>query len=208
VKSKLSSAAKATPPTKSKGSAAITPASGSGKKLGRPRKDSSASPAAATPAGRKTSTPQSKTKANTSASPGKSKGTARVFRLEFTLEDAIGSHACSLDANMRVTNGIPLGCPLFLTVHTVNCVETLKVIRLQGNRLHIPRRWQGRVAHRPARLTLAPSVVGLLLTSALSSLSLNEVWWSKGLLLLSRNDGSTYQHHVSWMVEDAFSLMY
>jgi hypothetical protein len=26
-----------------------------------------------------------------------------------TLEDAIGSHACSLEANMRVTNGIPLG---------------------------------------------------------------------------------------------------
>jgi hypothetical protein len=24
----------------------------------------------------------------------------------------IGSHACSLEANMRVTNGIPLGCPL------------------------------------------------------------------------------------------------
>jgi hypothetical protein len=28
------------------------------------------------------------------------------------LEDAIGSHACSLEANMRVTNGIPLGSPL------------------------------------------------------------------------------------------------
>jgi hypothetical protein len=35
-------------------------------------------------------------------------GTVRVFRLKFTLEDAIGSHACSLDANTRVTNGIPL----------------------------------------------------------------------------------------------------
>jgi hypothetical protein len=33
----------------------------------------------------------------------------RVFRQEFTLEDAIGSHACSVDANMQVTNGIPLG---------------------------------------------------------------------------------------------------
>jgi hypothetical protein len=29
---------------------------------------------------------------------------------------------------MCVTNGIPLGCPLFLPVHTVNCVQTLKVI--------------------------------------------------------------------------------
>jgi hypothetical protein len=29
---------------------------------------------------------------------------------EWTLEDAIGSHACWLEANMRVTNGIPLGC--------------------------------------------------------------------------------------------------
>jgi hypothetical protein len=27
---------------------------------------------------------------------------------------------------MRVTNGIPLGCPRFLPVDTVNCVQTLK----------------------------------------------------------------------------------
>jgi thioredoxin reductase (NADPH) len=38
--------------------------------------------------------------------------TVRVFRQKFTLEDAIGSHACSLEANMRVTNGIPLGSSL------------------------------------------------------------------------------------------------
>jgi hypothetical protein len=31
-----------------------------------------------------------------------------------------------LEASMRLTNGIPLGCPLFLPVHTVNCVQTLK----------------------------------------------------------------------------------
>jgi len=31
-------------------------------------------------------------------------------RQDFALEDAIGSHACSLEASMRVTNGIPLGC--------------------------------------------------------------------------------------------------
>jgi hypothetical protein len=36
-------------------------------------------------------------------------GTVRVFRQEFALEDGIGSHACSLEASMRVTNGIPLG---------------------------------------------------------------------------------------------------
>jgi hypothetical protein len=54
------------------------------------------------------------------------KGTVRVFRQEFTLEDAIGSHARSLEANIRVTNGIPLGCPLFLPVDIVNCVQTLK----------------------------------------------------------------------------------
>jgi hypothetical protein len=34
------------------------------------------------------------------------------FRQKFTLEDAIGSHACSLEANTRVTNGIPLGSSL------------------------------------------------------------------------------------------------
>jgi hypothetical protein len=50
---------------------------------------------------------------------------ARV-RQKFTLEDAIGSQACSLEASRRVTNGILLGCPLFLPVDTVNCVQTLK----------------------------------------------------------------------------------
>jgi hypothetical protein len=37
-----------------------------------------------------------------------------------------GSHAWSLEVNMRVTNGIPLGCLLLLPVDTVNCVQTLK----------------------------------------------------------------------------------
>jgi hypothetical protein len=37
---------------------------------------------------------------------------ARFSAEFFTLEDANGSHACSLEANMRVTNGIPLGSPL------------------------------------------------------------------------------------------------
>jgi hypothetical protein len=58
------------------------------------------------------------------------------FDRKSTPDDAIGSHACSLDASSqassqasrRVTNGIPLGCPLFLPVHTVNCVQTLKVV--------------------------------------------------------------------------------
>jgi hypothetical protein len=52
--------------------------------------------------------------------------TVRVFRKKFTLEDAIGSHACSLQASRRVTNDIPLWCPLFLPIHPVNCVQTLK----------------------------------------------------------------------------------
>jgi hypothetical protein len=51
----------------------------------------------------------------------------RAFRQKFTNEDAIGSQACSIGANMRVTNVIPLGRPLFLPVYTVNCVRTLKV---------------------------------------------------------------------------------
>jgi photosystem II stability/assembly factor-like uncharacterized protein len=32
-----------------------------------------------------------------------------------------------------VTNGIPLGCPLFLPVDTVNCVQTLKVGEASGS---------------------------------------------------------------------------
>jgi hypothetical protein len=57
----------------------------------------------------------------------------RVFRQKFTLEDAIGSHACSLEANTRVTNGIPLESSLLLPVCTVNCAQTLKVIATTMN---------------------------------------------------------------------------
>jgi hypothetical protein len=44
------------------------------------------------------------------------------FSTGFTREDAIGSHACSLEASRCATNGIPLRCSLFLPVHSVNCV--------------------------------------------------------------------------------------
>jgi hypothetical protein len=55
-------------------------------------------------------------------------GTVLFFRQKFTLEDAIEFHAFApLEASRRVTNGIPLGCSLFLPVHTVNCVQTQKV---------------------------------------------------------------------------------
>jgi hypothetical protein len=37
-------------------------------------------------------------------------GTVRVFRQKSTLSDAFGSHTCSLEANLRVTSGITLGC--------------------------------------------------------------------------------------------------
>jgi hypothetical protein len=54
-------------------------------------------------------------------------GYGALFLQEFTLEDAIGSHACLLEANTHVTNGIPLGSSILLPVDTVNCVATLKV---------------------------------------------------------------------------------
>jgi hypothetical protein len=54
----------------------------------------------------------------------------RVFRQKVTIDDAIGSHACSLEASRHVDNGIPLGCPLLLPVHTLNYVQTLKVIKM------------------------------------------------------------------------------
>jgi hypothetical protein len=57
--------------------------------------------------------------------------TVRVFRQKFTLEDAIGSHACSLEANTRVTNGIPLGSSFLLPVGTVISVQTLKACCLE-----------------------------------------------------------------------------
>jgi hypothetical protein len=52
--------------------------------------------------------------------------TVLVFRQKWTLEDAIGSHACSLEASERVTNGTHLGCSLLLPGGTVNSVQTLK----------------------------------------------------------------------------------
>jgi hypothetical protein len=60
--------------------------------------------------------------------------TVRVFGQKLTLEDAIVSHACSLEASRHVTNGIPLGCSLLLPVHTVNCVQTLKVKLMQQSK--------------------------------------------------------------------------
>jgi hypothetical protein len=54
------------------------------------------------------------------------------FRQKFTLEDAIGSHACSLEVNTRVTNGIPLGSSPLLPVDTVNCVATRKELAELG----------------------------------------------------------------------------
>jgi hypothetical protein len=41
-------------------------------------------------------------------------GMVRVFRQGFTLEDAIGPHACSLEVSMHVSNGIHLECSLLL----------------------------------------------------------------------------------------------
>jgi hypothetical protein len=47
-----------------------------------------------------------------------------VFHRNFHSRNAIGSHACSLEASRRVTNDIILGCSLFLPVHIVNRVRT------------------------------------------------------------------------------------
>jgi hypothetical protein len=50
------------------------------------------------------------------------------FRQKFTLSRMpLVSHTCSLEARMRVANGIPLGCSLLLLVGTVNCTQTPKV---------------------------------------------------------------------------------
>jgi hypothetical protein len=52
--------------------------------------------------------------------------TVRAFRQKFTLEDTIGSYACSLEATTLLTNGISFGCLVLLPVGTVNSVQTLK----------------------------------------------------------------------------------
>jgi hypothetical protein len=48
------------------------------------------------------------------------------FDRNFHSKMPLDSIACSLEAKIRVTNGIPLGSPLPLTVTTINHVETLK----------------------------------------------------------------------------------
>jgi hypothetical protein len=53
----------------------------------------------------------------------------RISRHEFTLEDAIGSHACSLEATTRVINDLLLGCSHLLPVDAVNRFQTLKARR-------------------------------------------------------------------------------
>jgi hypothetical protein len=72
-------------------------------------------------------------------------GTVRGFRQKVTLEDAIGSHSCSLEPSMPMANDIPLGCSLLLTVGTVNSVQILKVLTqvvASGGRWMGGRRWQ------------------------------------------------------------------
>jgi hypothetical protein len=54
----------------------------------------------------------------------------RGLEQDFTLDDAVSSNACSLDASMCVSNGIPFGCQPITPVGTVNSVETHKAPRL------------------------------------------------------------------------------
>jgi hypothetical protein len=58
-------------------------------------------------------------------------GSVRGFR-QFSPEDAIGSHACSLEAIWRVTNDILLGRSLFSPVHTMHCLQSLKANAISG----------------------------------------------------------------------------
>jgi hypothetical protein len=63
------------------------------------------------------------------------------FLQKFMLEDAIDLHAFApLEASRRVTNGIPIGCPLFLPVHIVNCVQTLKARATERGCAWVPTR--------------------------------------------------------------------
>jgi hypothetical protein len=80
--------------------------------------------------------------------------TVLAFGQDFALEDAIGSHACSIEANMRVTNGIPLGSPP-LIVTIINYVETLKGMGQFQERAASPSTNSGAAMQRWARLTLA-----------------------------------------------------
>jgi hypothetical protein len=59
--------------------------------------------------------------------------TVHVFRQNFTSRMPLEFRAFApVEAIRRVTNGIPLGCSLFLPVHTVNCVQTLKAHLARG----------------------------------------------------------------------------
>ena len=68
------------------------------------------------------------------------KGTALGFEQNLALEDAIGSHACSLEASTRVTNSIHLvstaasyGCHLKFRPNTQGVSEEIKDIVAKPN---------------------------------------------------------------------------
>jgi hypothetical protein len=91
---------------------------------------------------------------------GKDKCTVRIFRQKSTLEDAIEFHALApLEASMRVTNDIPLGCSLLLPVGTVNFVQTLKGCRpnsLLTTTMAAKHLWRKGLPATRAYLTLRP----------------------------------------------------
>jgi hypothetical protein len=50
-------------------------------------------------------------------------GTVCGISRKFALVDDIGSHTCLLEATVRVTNSMPLRCPLPFTFTTMHCVD-------------------------------------------------------------------------------------
>jgi hypothetical protein len=81
--------------------------------------------------------------------------------------NAIGSHACSLEANMRVTNGIPLGSSLLLPVDTVNCVQTLKATPyIPADEIGTPLLWSACADDEPERVKVLLAIEGINVNQA------------------------------------------
>jgi hypothetical protein len=127
-------------------------------------------------------------------------GTLRGFGWKISLEDAIGSHACSLEASMRMANGIPLGWSPLLPVGTEKSVQTLKdewtgqqkhrrchsvlMILLQRKPLHVWLLFECSCLTLPLRNRTVVTLLTLLgattTRSSATALMLHQAKWQQG----------------------------
>jgi hypothetical protein len=117
------------------------------------------------------------------------------FRQKYSLDDAIGSHACLFEVSKRVANCILLGCSLLLPIGTVNPVQTLKAAgECHCNDLAAPHVHERSTLDRQVKTTVLAGAIELL-PVVRDTLGLDEdvVMQMKG----SKKDGNTPSNSYS-----------